>query len=381
MTKITAKFFFLTIVLFILFLIGGQLVIGDDKKGYLSVTGPCNLEFPRDHGPHPGYRTEWWYYTGNLKSKNGNRYGFQLTFFRSQISPPGSNRDWPKPTSAWRTQQIYLGHAAISDISAKRHIQAGIVSREALGMAGGDQDKGVTSIFIHRWSLRIESEQHILKVTADDFAIELTLTPTKPPVLHGDAGYSRKGSTFDRASCYYSFTRLRTKGSLSKAGETESVEGFSWMDREFSSEALEPGLSGWDWFSLQLSDNTETMIYLLRKNNGELSPASSGTFVDATGEVRALTKDDFRVEVLQTWKSPASHAVYPAKWQIQLFPQGIDVIIIPNLADQEMHTLKSTGLTYWEGSISLKGTKNGRPLMGQGYAELTGYARPFDAPM
>jgi predicted secreted hydrolase len=381
MRKITTKFYFLSFVLFFLFLLICQPVIGDDKQEYFSVTGPCNLEFPRDHGPHPGYRTEWWYYTGNLKSKNGNRYGFQLTFFRFQISPPGSIRDWPNPPSAWRTQQIYLGHAAISDISAKHHMQAEVVSREALGIAGGGQNKDETSIFIHRWLLHIESEHHIIKVTADDFAFELTLTPAKSPVLHGDAGYSRKGSTPERASCYYSFTRLRTKGTLSKAGETESVEGFSWMDREFSSAVLEPGLGGWDWFSLQLSDNTEIMVYLLRKNDGELSPVSSGTFVDATGNARLLTKDDFNVKVLETWKSPTSQAVYPAKWRMQILPLSIEMMIIPNLADQEMRTLKSTGVTYWEGSIFLKGTKRGLPLTGHGYVELTGYAKPFDAPM
>ncbi|UCG08560.1 MAG: carotenoid 1,2-hydratase [Desulfobacterales bacterium] len=201
------------------------------------------------------------------------------------------------------------------------------------------------------------------------------------PVLHGDAGYSRKGSSSERASCYYSFTRLKTKGILSKAGQTIPVEGDSWMDHEFSTAALEPGLTGWDWFSLQLSDNSEIMIYLLRKKDGEVSPASSGTFVDAAGEARPLTKSDFKVDVLQTWKSPNSHAVYPAKWRLQIFPLSVDVMIVPNLADQEMQTLKSTGVTYWEGSISLKGTKRGLRLDGQGYAELTGYAKPFDAPM
>ena len=359
----------------------GYLTFAENQSDYLTVTAPCNLEFPRDHGPHPGYRTEWWYYTGNLKSKTGNDYGFQLTIFRSQLSPAGSNRDWPDPPSAWRTQQIYLGHAAVSDISAKHHMQTEIVSREALGMAGGGQNKGVTRIFIQRWSIQIESERHILKVTADDFAFELTLIPEKSPVLHGDAGYSRKGSTPERASCYYSFTRLRTKGTLSRAGETEFVEGFSWMDREFSSAALEPGLVGWDWFSLQLSDNTEIMIYLLRKKDGELSPASSGTFVDAAGQAQPLKRDDFRIEVLQTWKSPTSRAVYPAKWRIQIFPLSIEMMIIPNLGDQEMQTVKSTGVTYWEGSILADGVKKGLPLAGYGYAELTGYAKPFDAPM
>ncbi len=260
-------------------------------------------------------------------------------------------------------------------------MQAERVSREALGMAGGDQKKGETRIFIHNWSLDIKSDHHFIKVAAEGFAFELTVTPEKLPVLHGDAGYSRKGSSSERASCYYSFTRLKTKGILSKAGQTISVEGVSWMDHEFSTEALEPGLTGWDWFSLQLSDNSEIMIYLLRKKDGEVSPASSGTFVDAAGEARPLTKSDFKVDVLQTWKSPNSHAVYPAKWRLQIFPLSVDVMIVPNLADQEMQTLKSTGVTYWEGSISLKGTKRGLRLDGQGYAELTGYAKPFDAPM
>ena len=381
MTKIAAKFFFLTIVLFFLFPILGQPLIGDDQQGYLAVTGPCNLAFPRDHGPHPGYRTEWWYYTGNLKSKNGNRYGFQLTFFRSQISPPGFNRDWPQPASAWRAQQIYLGHAAISDISAKRHMQAEMVSREALGMAGGEQTNGITRIFIRSWSLKIESQQHMLKVIADDFAFDLTLIPAKSPVLHGDAGYSRKGSTPERASCYYSFTRLRTRGTLSKAGETELVEGVSWMDHEFSSAALEPGLTGWDWFGTQLSDNTEIMIYLLRNKDGEWIPESAGSFIDAAGQTHPLKRDDFKIDVLQIWKSPVSHAAYPAKWQVRIFPLSIEMMLVPNLADQEMRTLKSTGVTYWEGSIRVSGSKKGLALTGHGYAELTGYAKPFDAPM
>ncbi|UCG08561.1 MAG: carotenoid 1,2-hydratase [Desulfobacterales bacterium] len=155
----------------------GYLTFAEDQSDYLTVTGPCNLEFPRDHGPHAGYRTEWWYYTGNLKDANGKRYGFQLTFFRSQISPPGSDQDWPTPTSAWRTQQIYLGHAAISDISSGRHMQAERVSREALGMAGGDQKKGETRISIHNWSLDIKSDHHFIKVAAEGFAFELTVTP------------------------------------------------------------------------------------------------------------------------------------------------------------------------------------------------------------
>jgi predicted secreted hydrolase len=375
------KYKTLILSLFFAVLITCLAVFAYETLEFLSVTGPCNLEFPRDHGPHPGYRTEWWYYTGNLTSENGNRYGFQLTFFRSQISPPGSEKNWPQPPSAWRTQQIYLGHAAISDISGKHHLQAECVSREALDMAGSDRNEGKTAIFIRDWSLHIGSNHHVIKVTTDEFAFELSLTPVKQPVLHGDAGYSRKGSTPERASCYYSFTRLNTKGILSKEGKTELVEGVSWMDHEFSTAVLEAGLAGWDWFSLQLSDKTEVMCFLLRKDDGGLSPVSSGTFVDAFGATRHLANDDFKLEVLETWKSPTSNAVYPAKWRLLIFPLSIQLTIVPNLADQEMQTLKSTGVTYWEGSVSLKGTKEGFAIIGQGYVELTGYAGSFDAPM
>lgn len=375
----TYKSSIFSIILIFALIIG--ITFAEDQGGYLSVSKPCNLEFPKDHGPHPGYRTEWWYYTGNLISENGNHYGFQLTFFRSQISPPGTKKNWPRPSSAWRTQQIYLGHAAISDISGQQHLQAECVSREALDMAGGDQKDGNTVIFIKDWSLRIGADHHFIKVTTANFAFELTSTFLKQPVSHGDAGYSRKGSSPERASCYYSLTRLKTKGFISKAGQTELVEGLSWMDREFSTAALEPGFTGWDWFSLQLSDNTEIMIYLLRENDGGLSPLSSGTFVDAIGEARHLANDDFNIEVLETWKSPKSNAVYPAKWRLQIFPLSIQLTIFPNLADQEMQTLKSTGMTYWEGSVSLKGTKDGLAMIGQGYVELTGYAGPFDARM
>jgi len=359
----------------------GSWAFAIDHSDYLSVTGPCNLEFPKDHGPHPGYRTEWWYYTGNLTSLDGKRYGFQFTFFRTQISPPGYEQNWPQNASAWRTQHIYLGHAAITDISGKRHLQAERVARAALGLAGGVQKEDTTDIFINDWSLHIALDSHRLKAFADDFALELTLVPHKPPVLHGDAGYSRKGSAPRRASCYYSFTRLKANGTVYLAGQPVSVQGASWMDHEFSTAALEPELVGWDWFSLQLSDNTEIMFFLLREDDGKMNPVSSGSVVDASGAIHHLVKDDFKVDVLKTWKSPQTNAVYPTQWRVQIHPLSIDLTVSPNLSDQEMQTLKSSGVTYWEGSVILKGTKQELPINGQGYVELTGYAGPFDAPM
>ncbi len=358
-----------------------SMVNATEPTGYLSVSGPCNPEFPKDHGPHPGYRTEWWYYTGNLQAASGETYGFQLTFFRSQISPPADRQKWPQPTSAWRTQQVYLAHSAISNITAKKHLQAELISREALTMAGADRTEDATTIFLKNWSAHIDSERHRLTVTSDRFSYELTLIPEKPPVLHGIAGYSLKGSTPERASCYYSFTRLSVEGKLSIGEKMVPVKGSAWMDHEYSTALLESGLRGWDWFSLQLSDQTEVMAFVLRKEQGGIGSASRATDIGSQGDHRNVSNDEFEVTVHNTWKSPHSNAVYPAGWRLQIFPSLLDLTIVPNLADQEMQTSGSTGVIYWEGSVSVKGTRAGQPVAGQGYVELTGYARPFDAPL
>jgi predicted secreted hydrolase len=367
--------------LFLITTAAGYHAIAGDKSGFLSVTGPCNLVFPKDHGSHPGYRTEWWYYTGNLEAETGNRYGFQLTFFRSQINAPGDEKRWPQPHSVWRTRQIYLGHAAVTDILENRHLQSELMARGTLGMAGVSEKTTGILVFIKNWSANIEADRHLLKAVTDAFSYELRLMPAKPPVLHGQAGYSRKGSTPERASCYYSFSRLKTDGALTIGGQKTTVHGLSWMDHEFSTAQLEPGITGWDWFSLQLSDQTEIMLYLLRDERGRFSQASSGTFIDVSGRPRSLTKDDFSVDVLDTWKSPRSRAVYPVHWRLTVFPLAIELTATANILDQEMQTQETTGVTYWEGSIRIKGSVGKHPVKGSGYAELTGYAQSFNIPM
>jgi predicted secreted hydrolase len=352
-----------------------------EPAGYLSVTGPCHLAFPKDHGPHPGYRTEWWYYTGNLLASSGEKYGFQLTFFRSQIRPPADLRGWPEPASAWRTQQIYMAHSAISSMTDKQHLQAERVARGALGMAGADRVGNTTAIFLKDWSARIGPDRHMLEVHTDDFTFEMVLTPEKPPVMHGIAGYSRKGPAADNATCYYSFSRLSTRGKLSIGENVVQVTGSAWMDHEYGTDILGPGIKGWDWFSLQLSDNTEAMVFLVKSNEGAIEPTSSATVIGQKDLKRHLRSDDFKVTVLETWKSPNSKAIYPAGWRLQIFPESLVLIIKPNLANQEMLTTGSTGTIYWEGSVSAAGTKGGKTVTGQGYIELTGYAQPFDAPM
>ena len=353
----------------------------EEPKGYLSVTGPCELKFPEDHASHQGYRTEWWYYTGNLKSTAGNRYGFQLTFFRRRIIPLESEKKWPMPASAWRTSQIYLAHAAISDLDGKRHVYAQDMGRGVLGIAGEFLNNGVVRIFLKKWSTQISPKAHQLKVLSDPFSFDLNLKPLKPAVFHGKEGYSLKGSTPERASCYYSLTRLETKGQVTLSGKTFAVNGLSWMDHEFSTAPLEPGLVGWDWFSLQLSDNTEIMIYLLRQKDGKLNPASSGTYIRSNGKTRHLSDYDIEVTVTDTWNSPNSGAIYPARWRLKIPSMFLDLNIAPNLEDQEMRTNESTGVTYWEGSVSIRGSKGQSRINGQGYVELTGYAKAIDAPL
>ena len=192
--------------------------------------------------------------------------------------------------------------------------------------------------------------------------------------MHGDRGYSRKGDTPERASCYYSFSRLQTRGKIKYNDQEFAVSGLSWMDHEFSTAELQPGIEGWDWFSLQLDNGSDLMLYLLRQADGHLNPASSGTLVDKNGNTHHLSLDAFKIETLDTWQSPHSAGRYPSRWRLTVDIDDLQVFIESNLADQEMRTPGSTGVTYWEGSVSVGGQARGRPVKGKGYVELTGYA-------
>jgi len=345
-----------------------------NDDSYYALSGPCNLEFPQDHGAHPGYRTEWWYYTGNVETGQARRFGYQLTIFRRQISPPGAARQWPDPASKWRTQQLYLGHIALSDIDGKGYHTAEDISRGVLGLAGVKQTDSQVTVFLKNIVIKIGSESHRLQATSEKFSFDLFLKPLKGPVLHGDEGYSHKGDTPERASCYYSFSRLQTRGKIKFNDQELSVSGLSWMDHEFSTADLQPGIEGWDWFSLQLDNGSDLMLYLLRQADGHLHPASSGTFVDENGNTQHLSLDAFKIETLDTWKSPHSGGLYPSSWRLTVDMDDLQVFIDSNLADQEMRTPDSTGVTYWEGSVSVRGQARGRPVKGKGYVELTGYA-------
>jgi len=354
---------------------------GTAEQGFVAVTGPCNFSFPDDHGPHPAYRTEWWYYTGNLTDEENHRFGFQLTFFRSGLRSPDRRRDWPQPASAWRSDQIYLAHAAVSDIHGGRHLQAERMARPVLSLAGAEQTDAAVSITVYDWQAVIRPGTHRLAARADDFGLALNLTAAKPPVAHGEKGYSRKGQSPERASCYYSFTRLQAKGELTVKGTRRRVKGSAWMDHEYSTAPLQPGIVGWDWFSLQLSDRTEVMLFLLRQPDGTVNPASSGTFVPPSGDARHLQAGDLQVIPLAYWTSPHSGARYPIQWGLRIPSLELDLAVTAGLEDQEMRTPHSTGVVYWEGSVRARGTRGHEDIEGMGYVELTGYAEPFDAPM
>jgi len=324
-------------------------------------------EFPRDHGAHPDFKTEWWYYTGHLTAAGREQFSYQLTFFRVGVRRPD-----PQARSAWSLHTLYFAHLALTDISGRKFVFHEKAGRGALGMAGAET--GRYRVWLDDWQAELQGEAHHLQAAAPGLALDLVLTPGKPPVVHGQDGLSRKAAGEGFASHYYSLTRLATRGALTYGGRVYEVEGESWMDHEFSSSQLAPEQTGWDWFSLQLDDGHELMLYVLRRQDGQLDPFSSGTLIDPRGQGRHLSLAEFRIQPLATWTSRKSGAVYPAGWQVQLPELGYELTLAPTLPDQELITSQSTQITYWEGSVRVVGTHQGRPVAGKGYVELTGYA-------
>ncbi|MDC8450273.1 MAG: carotenoid 1,2-hydratase [Nitrospira sp.] len=337
---------------------------------FQSAIAGYRYNFPKDHGSHPTYRTEWWYYTGHLHSKSGRSFGFELTFFRRGV-PPDEIKTLP---SKWSVRDLYLAHFAVTDITGKRFHFSEKFSREGLGKAGADESR--LRVWIDDWRAEASTEPpaaHTLTAHDEAHALALTLQPAKPLVTHGAAGISRKGKDVSQASHYYSFTRLSTTGSLTIDGERFEVSGTSWMDHEFGSAELGADQVGWDWFSIQLEDDTELMLYRMRRKDGSSDLASSGTAVSPDGGARHLEVTDFQIESSETWTSAESKATYPSKWRLTFPSLDLVLDVTPLLADQELRTSRSTRVSYWEGAVAVTGTKQGRPVKGQGYVELTGY--------
>ena len=364
-----------------------------DDSLFARVTGPREFVFPLDHGPHPDYRTEWWYVTGNLVGEDGALLGYQFTLFRSAISPTP-----PETSSAWGTNQIYLGHVAVTDAETGEHVHAERFARGAGGLAGARVDPfrvwlegwEIASAAYPSWGPGSRAAPDVgtdspdpapthpdsifpLRIRAQDLdlAMDLRLEPGKGMILQGDRGYSRKGSRDGNASYYYSYPRMPTTGTLRVGERSYQVTGSSWMDREWSTSALEPGQVGWDWFALQLDGGEELMLYQLRGSDERPDPLSKGTWVREDGRTRLLAPNDWTLEVLDRWASPVDGALYPSRWRLRVPSEELDIEIVPLMADQEMNVT----FRYWEGAVSFNGQgQGGAPLTGRGYVEMTGYA-------
>ena len=338
---------------------------GEGPGGFARATAPRDFRFPDDHGPHPEFRHEWWYFTGNLRAPGGRRFGYQLTFFRFALSP-----DLPDRGSRWGTNQAYMAHFAVTDAQGNRFRFFERTGRGALGIAGATARP--FRVWLDDWSVEGADASTLpirLRAAEGGTSVDLVLDSAGPIVLQGDRGLSRKGAAPGNASYYYSMTRLATRGNVLVEDTSLPVEGSSWLDREWGTSSLEKGQSGWDWFALQLSDGRDLMFYRLRRGDGGADPFSAGTLVLPDGSFRPLSPDDVRVEILEHWRSPESGARYPSRWRLRLPTEGLELEVVPRVADQELRT----AVRYWEGAVGVRGTARGKPVEGDGYVELTGY--------
>ena len=332
---------------------------------YERALGSRKFRFPEDHAAHNEYRTEWWYFTGNMRTREGRHFGFELTFFRHALAPEPIGR-----SSNWGANQAWMAHLSVTDTRRGEFIAAERFSRQALGLAGSRPQP--FRVWLEDWSAYGEGAGipplH-LRAGTERAGLELTLNGTKPVALHGDGGIDPKGPEPGNASFYYSLTRLQGAGTIRVAGEEFAVMGTAWMDREWSTSALSPDLAGWDWFGLQLSDNREIMYYRLRTQDGGSSPFSGGSLVLADGSVHALTPQDVILTPTQYWTSTASGSRYPVSWQLDLPAQQMTLRVRPYLREQELNL----AVRYWEGAVSVTGSQRGTEITGDGYVELTGY--------
>lgn len=370
MNNFIRKIFFIPLpIILTLELISGELYSQAFTEQWMKATSVWKWAFPKDHGSHPDFRTEWWYFTGNLIDNLKNRYGYQLTFFRQGIIPKPKDRRNP-----WAIRDIYFAHFALTDASLDRFWFSQRISRKGPGLAEAAKER--MDIWLLNWMAKMEENNIMLRARTKDMQLSLILTPRKPVVLHGDRGISKKGPQENQASYYYSYTDLKTEGEIKTpaSDKTIKVKGVSWFDHEFGSNQLSQDQIGWDWFSLHLSDGHDLMIYLLRRKDGSIEPNSSGTLVKRSGEAVHLKLSEIKIDILNYWKSKLSGAKYPSQWRIKIPSNRIEVEIIPLIPSQELFTEDSKGITYWEGAVLGSGKSFGQPVSCEGYVELTGYA-------
>jgi predicted secreted hydrolase len=352
-----------------------------EQPGFARADAPRQFEFPQDHGPHPAFRHEWWYLTGQLDAADGATFGFDLTIFRLALRPPDAAPESSGVTgaSAWRTRQVYAAHFAITDVSRARFFHATRYARDALGLAGAQAQP--FAIHVADWSVTQASPSQPagalpgsgtldwrLQAADGDYRLQLALSGAEPPVLNGEAGLSVKAA--GAASYYYSMPRLRASGTVTRQGIPVAVSGSAWLDREWGSGSLGRDQQGWDWFALNLDDGSAVMFYALRDRDGRRDAHSAGTFIDAAGHASMLADADVQIDVQRLWNSPRG-GQYPAKWSLRVRGPGLQLQVVPLLADQEL----ATQPRYWEGAVRASGERRGAPVTARGYVELVGYAQ------
>jgi predicted secreted hydrolase len=357
--------------------VGGLLLLGTACLALFSVgpeewaraDRPRIWTFPADHGAHPAFRTEWWYFTGVLAGPDEKAFGYQLTFFRQGLRPAADD-----PANAWSLRDAAMAHFTITDEAAGTFRSEDRLVRTGPGLAGWSA--ATLDVHVLGWSARLENGAVALRASKGGIALDLVLVPRKPPVLHGQGGLSRKGPAEGESSYYSSWTDLETKGTMTPGpGRAPlAVRGRSWFDHEFGSGMLSPEQAGWDWFSLHLSDGRDLMIYLLRRRDGSIEKTSSGTLIDAEGRARPLGREEILIDVLDHWSSARSGGRYPSRWRVRLPGERIDLEILPIVPDQEVRAASIPALVYWEGAVRGQGRARGRALAAEGYVELTGYA-------
>ncbi len=339
-----------------------ELLGGAVEEGFERAVRPRAFRFPRDHGPHPEFRTEWWYFTGHLETAQGRRFGFQLVFFRNALQP-----DEVTGRSAWRSRQSWMAHFAVTDVRQGRFYAYERLGRGAIGLAGARSEP--FEVWLDEWSVAERGDRWVLHAAEEEVSLTLSLLPLRRPVLQGDAGLSQKSAAPGNASYYYSIPRLGADGELTLAGETHRLTGSAWLDREWGTSALGEGQVGWDWFSLQLDDGSDLMFYQLRRKDGSPDPHSAGSLQMPDGKRIRLTRADVILEPLGYWESPKGGR-YPVRWRLRIPSQQLVLEVVPLMENQELDLL----VRYWEGAVDASGTRAGKAVRGRGYLELAGYS-------
>ncbi len=350
---------------------GLRLLGAESGDGFARARAPRAFVFPADHGSHPDFRTEWWYFTGNLTAANGRHFGFELTFFRYALAPDAPRS---RDESAWRANQVWMAHFAITDTANRRFFARERLARGALDLAGAEA--APLRVWVKDWAVTSttdvtagDSLRLQLEARDDGLTLALRLASTMPPVAQGDNGLDAKGGGDGNASYYYSVPRLAADGEVTVDGERVTVTGLAWLDREWSTSSLEPDTVGWDWFALHLSDGASLMFYRLRTAEGAASRFSGGTLVAADGSSSRLRASDVELQPTSYWKSQSTGIRYPVAWRLSVPGLGISLDVSPYLENQEV----DLSVRYWEGAVRAEGSGPTGPLMGQGYLELAGY--------